>query len=779
MEVCMSIRVTRFALVPLILSASLAAAHSLEDADALDAPGIPPAMDVDAMRFGRWPRTPRPPRPPFWPRPGKFRLQEATIADIHSAFHRRELTCRQLIRLYFRRIKHYSGHCVKYDTNGDGVSPDYDFFMPSGKGVYLGVVSTIPNAGRINALQSLNLRPVNYAALGFAPPHDPGPRSETDLVDADPSLPDALETAAMLDAEYRNTSRIRPLHCIPIVIKDQMETKDLRTTDGSLTQFANDRPSGDGTLVRKLREAGAIILAKSAMDEYAAGTHRSSYAGQMCNPYATDRDAGSSSTGSATAVSANLAVCGIAEESLGSVREPGKKSHVVAMTASRGLVSRAGSWPAELIRERYGPECRTVADLARVLEVIRGYDPLDPVTATQIGFTPTVSYATFTQKPSLAGRRLGIVREFMPNITVNDTDSIRVFNEEVIPVLRAAGADLVESVNPRDIVLGWSVDDPTIPNIDIQSIVAEMIPTLEPSFANPSTLNTPSITTGLTPNNLRIIFDPVGALFPTGTDLITKSVEMFYGVTPFPSEISLRQLDRLGAGTLNQGRYGIEKMLVGRGDTRVKSVLDLSIDFEDLDGDGDTTEHISFFRIGDDGTVVQRNRIGVTPNVGVPATPAGLTLDTQGQATHVYRQQAIREIVARIMADYDLDALVYPYETIPSKILTGTVESIAWLTYDGRPNRGINGFTDGSGLPDIGVPAGFTKVVYDRTTRGSSADLAVNPPSVKREVMLPFSVQFMGGLWSEPTLLEIAAAYEAARGPRMPPPDFGPIPGEP
>jgi Asp-tRNA(Asn)/Glu-tRNA(Gln) amidotransferase A subunit family amidase len=70
-------------------------------------------------------------------------------------------------------------------------------------------------------------------------------------------------------------------------------------------------------------------------------------------------------------------------------------------------------------------------------------------------------------------------------------------------------------------------------------------------------------------------------------------------------------------------------------------------------------------------------------------------------------------------------------------------------------------------------------VAYDRTTRGSTAELAVNPPAVRREVMLPFSVQFMGGLWSEPTLLEIAAAYEAARGPRMPPPDFGPIAGEP
>jgi Asp-tRNA(Asn)/Glu-tRNA(Gln) amidotransferase A subunit family amidase len=707
---------------------------------------------------------------------------EATIDEIHDALQRREISCDSLVRLYFKRMKAYSGHCVKYDVNGDGVSPDYDFFMPSGKGVYLGVVNAVPDAGKINAIQTVNLRPSNYKALGFAPPHDPGPRSETDLVDDDPSMPDALEVAARLDWELRSKRQLRPLHCIPIVIKDQMETFDMRTTDGSLTQFTNDRPPNDGTLVEKLRAAGAIIIAKANMDEYAGGTHRSSYAGQMCNPYATDRNSGSSSTGSATAVSANLAVCGIAEESGGSIREPGKKSHVVAMTATRGLVSRFGTWSAELIRERYGPECRTVKDLARVLDVIRGYDARDAVTATQVSFTPEKPLWTFAREKSLRGKRLGIVREFMPNITVNDTESIRVFNEEVIPTLRSAGAQLIESINPRDIANGWAVDDPNIPNMSIQDIVREMVPTLEPAFANPSVLPVPSITTGLLPSNLRVIFDPVGPLFPAGTDIIQKSVEMFFGITPFPEEISLRHLNNGAAGTLNQGRYGLDKMLMRRGDPRVTNVLDLSIDFEDLDGDGVTNEHLSFFRVADDatGSIVQRNRPGVTPAVGVPATPNGPTLDTQGEANHLFRMQLIREVVARIMADYDLDALVYPYETIPSPILAGTSDSIVWLSYDGRPNRGYNSFTDASGLPDIGVPAGFTRVVYDRITRGAPSEmLALNPPAVRREVALPFSVQFLGRLWSEPVLLEIASAYEAARGPRMPPPDFGPIPGEP
>ena len=157
-------------------------------------------------------------------------------------------------------------------------------------------------------------------------------------------MPDALEVAAQLDQELRAKGSLRPLHCIPMVIKDQMDTADLRTTDGSLTQFLDDRPPLDGTLVAKLRAAGAIIIGKANMDEYAAGNQRSSYGGMICNPYATDRNGGSSSTGSAAAPSANLAVCGIAEESLGSVREPGAKQNVVAMTATRGLVSRSGTW---------------------------------------------------------------------------------------------------------------------------------------------------------------------------------------------------------------------------------------------------------------------------------------------------------------------------------------------------------------------------------------------------------------------------------------------------
>jgi amidase len=748
-----------------------------QESEVTGVPGIPPGRDVGArMGIGQAPASQSKLQTSgkeleVLASDGKFRLIEATIADIHAALQRQDTTCASLTRSYLNRIQTYSKQCVSYDKDGDG-KPDYDFFMPSGKGIILGIVNPVPNAKKVNAIATINLRPANFTALGFRPPDGPGPRSETDLFDHDPNMPDALEVAAQLDSEFKSTHRLRPLHCIPIVIKDQLETFDMRTTDASLTQFANDRPPNDATLVAKLRAAGAIIIGKSNMGEYAGGD-RSSYGGQICNPYATDRAASGSSTGSAAATSANLAVCGIGEESGGSIHGPSSKQGIVGMTPTRGLVSRGGSWPAELIRERYGPMCRTVEDEAKVLDVIRGYDVKDPITATQIGYTPEVPLYNYAHATSLRGKRLGIVREFMPNITINDTESIRVFNEEVIPTLKAAGADLVESINPRDIANGWAVDDPAIPNISIQDIVAEMIPTLEPAFANPSTVASPSTTSGLLPSVLRQVFDPnVPALFSSGTDIIQKSVEIFFDKTKFPDAINLRKLSTGAAGTLNQGRYGLDKMLAKRNDPRVKSVLDLSIDFDDLNHNGDRTEHLSFFSLDANGAPAQRTRPGVTPSTGVPATANGPTLDTQGEANHLFKMQAIREIIARILADNNLDALVYPASTLPSTIISGTSDSISWLVYDGRPTGAYNTITDASGLPAISVPAGFTKVVYDRTTRGSTEDLALNPPSVKREVTLPFSIVFLGRLWSEPTLFEIASGYESARGPRVPPPDF-------
>src|SRR5687768_8496532 len=235
-------------------------------------------------------------------RAARFQLQQATIADIQRAIQTKQITTVGLVELYLKRIKAYDGPCVN---------------EPQG---ILGPITTIPHAGQINALSTLNLRPASRTKWGFGARKA---RTLTDQADSAASMPDALEVAATQDRELARTGRLAgPLHGVVMAIKDQYDTKDMRTTSGADAQYANDRPPDDATFVARLREAGAIILAKANLAEYAVDGARSSFGGTFCNPYDTEREPGMSSAGSATAVAANLVTCGIAEETVVSVRWP-------------------------------------------------------------------------------------------------------------------------------------------------------------------------------------------------------------------------------------------------------------------------------------------------------------------------------------------------------------------------------------------------------------------------------------------------------------------------
>src|SRR3989440_10007336 len=217
----------------------------------------------------------------------KFHLEEASIADIHRAMRAKQLTATRLINLYLKRIDTYNGRCVS-----GAVDP--------ATGYLLGDIAPVEKAGRLGALITLNLR---------------GQRSKTDPVDADPNMPDALEVAKALDAEFARTGRLTgPLHGIPFAIKDQFDTFDMRSTSGAAAHYANDRPPADAAIVARLRKAGAIILAKANMGEYASGD-RSTFGGTTCNPYDTSRSAGRSSGGSVAAVAAQLVSSGHGGES--------------------------------------------------------------------------------------------------------------------------------------------------------------------------------------------------------------------------------------------------------------------------------------------------------------------------------------------------------------------------------------------------------------------------------------------------------------------------------
>src|SRR3989441_11598902 len=241
----------------------------------------------------------------------KFKVEEATIEGIQSAILRGELTSTRVVQLYLNRINAYNGTCV---NQPDGV-------------LGLGPITPIKNAHQLNALMTLNLRPAKREMLGF---DRRKARSMTDPVDADPAMPDALEVAAQQDAYFASTGKlIGPLHGVVFSIKDQYDTFDMRTTGGMDAPYANDRPPDDATFVKRLREAGAIILAKANMGEMGTPNSRSSFGGPFCNPYDTTRTPGTSSGGSGASVAANLVTCSIGEETGGSIHHPAKNNSLV------------------------------------------------------------------------------------------------------------------------------------------------------------------------------------------------------------------------------------------------------------------------------------------------------------------------------------------------------------------------------------------------------------------------------------------------------------------
>ena len=258
-------------------------------------------------------------------------------------------------------------------------------------------------------------------------------------------MPDALETAAALDRQLARTGRLAgPLHGVVIAVKDQYDTFDMRTTAGGDVDYANDRPPDDATVVKRLRDAGAIILAKSNLAEYAVDGARSSFGGTFCNPYDTEREPGMSSAGSASSVAANLVTCAIGEETVVSIRWPAAVNSLVGIAPTVELVSHDGMIGTG-INMRTGPICRSVADAARVLDVIAGYDPADPVTVHAVGRQPSQPYATAASAGRLSGVRIGIIREYMNRgaYTKADEQSLDIA-ERAIADLRALGATIVD-----------------------------------------------------------------------------------------------------------------------------------------------------------------------------------------------------------------------------------------------------------------------------------------------------------------------------------------------
>jgi amidase len=559
-----------------------------------------------------------------------FHLQEASVAEIQRAIMAKQITSVGLVELYLKRIKAYNNTCVN---------------QPMG---ILGPITTIPHAKQINALSTLNLRPSARKSWGF---DERKARSLTDTADASPGMPDALEVAAAQDRRFQQTGKLAgPLHGVVLAIKDQYDTFDMRTTSGADVQYANDRPPEDATFVKRLRDAGAILLAKANLAEYATDGARSSFGGTFCNPYDTEREPGMSSAGSATSVAANLVTCAIGEETVVSIRWPASVNNLVGLAPTEELVSRKGMMGAGLSM-RTGPICRGVQDTARILDVIAGYDPKDELTVFSAGRRPARPYLSFAAARRLDGVRIGVIREYMSKKLFSKAD------EQSIDIVERTIGDLRK--------LGAVVVDPGAEGALFQSCIPRYAPELlNSAFAR----------------QFRELFPPDAAGEPQ-SDHTAILLGLRADPARVPQSLSLRSL--AGAGIEGEGKYMMNRYLRERGDANIKTNADL----------------ITKARFYEDPNFPDRRQQR-------QATERATRLDSSAR---LQTRFALQNLLLQCMQEQRLDALVSPMSTVPPRKLTAPREP----NVNGRAPIGWS-LIGQQGFPAITVPAGFTTEIWDR-----------------------------------------------------------------
>jgi amidase len=253
--------------------------------------------------------------------------------------------------------------------------------------------------------------------------------------------PKALEQAEAMDKAFKRGAKLKPLQCIPLVLKDVFDTADMPTTGGSLA-LKGMQPAKDGFTVVRFRQAGALILGKANMHELAlAGVTASSLGGQTKNPYELTRTPGGSSGGTGVALAANFATVGTGSDTVNSIRSPSSANSLVGIRPTLGLISRAGVIPVSFTQDAVGPITRTVADAAVMLDVMAGYDPDDPVTAFGVGKIPS-TYTASLDRNGLKGARIGVLRTLFG--TGPDHQEVNRVMANALEVLKKQGAILVE-----------------------------------------------------------------------------------------------------------------------------------------------------------------------------------------------------------------------------------------------------------------------------------------------------------------------------------------------
>lgn len=738
---------------------------------------------------------------------GKFSVEEASIAGIHAAIQSGQASCQDVVQAYIDRARAYNGVCTALVTaDGGSIKPgkgyvragkalsfptktvkasklfpdlgeykglplDYGRMEPTvsdpGASAQMGMRVGMPNAGQLNALETLNIRGERSITckgkFDAHPSTGPLPAGAPAGCEVFRQQPDALERAAELDKQYGSKPDLAamPMYCITTAIKDPYDTKDMRTTANNDVNFAMDVPPFDSTVVSRLRAKGAIIYAKSVAHEFnggpgdpggpnrakttqvSGGQTLAAWGGQACNPYDTERVPRGSSSGSGVAVGANLVTIGICEQSGMSCQGPASRNGIATLLTTKGLMPDSGGIGYQWFNDRAGIHARLLSDAAQVLDALEDpvtgyYDPKDPFTAVPKSLVPQQPYASFAigdaalaqnAKP-LKGLRVAILREHMVKTTPNHEAISDQLDREIKTVLRdQLGAELVETV-----ALGYP-DDPTIDNLrySFADALSEILPRLMPEiFSRRDKAG-------------KLIF-AVPGYDVTSYDYLLKLSKR---QAPLTSAVNITNFANFGAVPCHSAlcadlAFDVDRYLVDRGDARIKTWADWAANAKFREDKS---------RAGAENWAVWQGH------------------EADGKSDRLARSYIARLALQRVMYENKIDVFVHPENTVPTPKIQG-------------PNVGsisLDGITPFFQIPRVAVPAGMTDVVYEPKF-ALNADkteyvpvLAPGTPKTKLAHPMPISLTFFSGEGTESTLIKVGTAYETATHHRTPPPDFGPV----
>ncbi|HET9215726.1 MAG TPA: amidase family protein, partial [Terriglobia bacterium] len=618
----------------------------------------------------------------------------------------------------------------------------------------------IPNAGQLNALETLNIRGERSVTckgdFDKAPSAGPLPSGAPAVCEEFRKQPDALERAAELDRLYGTKPDLAklPMYCAVFSLKNWYDAKDMRGTGGNDVDFAMDVPKVDSPDIADLRTKGAIIYAVANADNVTGpggnGPAKATtvmpfgnlkygqWGGQACNPYDTSREPRGTSGGSGVSVSANLVTCSICEQGSASCKGPASRNNIVNLLTTKGILMDGGIG-SKHAGDRSGIHCRTVRDAVAVLDAIKGYEQGDMFTAIPKNLMPKEPYSSFlvsdkdVKNKPLKGLRVAIAREFMVKHTKNDVAISDLIDKEIKTVLRdKLGAELVESVDPM------FDDDLSVPNMKytFQQAFAEILPHNAPEYFWQRTAT----------GELEFA---VPGWDVTSVDYL---VALAMGKAPLSEKLTLRRISaRLGNPS---SPFVMNKYLAERGDTRVKDWASFVANTK-FENDEDRSR--------------AENAIG----------------DQDGRAaadsiSYLKMQSVLRMVILKVMYENNIDVFVNPEQTTPPYKLGGPAEP----EINGRPTISCcTAFTALLGGPEMEVPAGYTDIVYDQTyalTADKKAYVELTGEIESRMPNpMPISMMFWSGPGNDAMVIRAASAYEAATHHRVPPRAFGPLSDKP